>query len=57
MVNMYEVLLGDYEVVRFKSFEYDLAYSMFNFYGKDKDLFGLPFVILMNAEEGFYLEA
>lgn len=54
---MYEVLLGDYEVVRFNSSEYDLAYSMFNFYGKDKGLFGLPFVVLMNAEEGFYLEA
>lgn len=54
---MYEVLLGDYRVVTFKSFEYDLAYSMFNFYGREKELFGLPFVILMNAEEGFYLEA
>lgn len=54
---MYEVLLGDYEVVRFKSFEYDLAYSMFNFYGKNKDLFGLPFVALINEEERFYLEA
>ncbi len=52
---MYEVLLADKEVIETRN--YKEAMNTFNFYAKEKKLFNLDFVIIMNKEENFYLEA
>lgn len=52
---MYEILLGNSQVVTTNN--YSQAMNTFNFYAKEKKLFNLDFVIIMNKEENFYLEA